>query len=178
MNAPENQIIRLTLLAKLDFLPGATALVREITNKLGLNDKDARRLELVVEEACVNVIEHAFEGEIGSYDIVVERRPGQIIAAVEDRGAVGRVEVGRLHDRIGVREQVGRNVEVTAVHLGPRRRQAMPEGERGVAAHLGPQLVELFERGGVVVLGGERLGVGQPLLDVVAEGDRERRRSR
>jgi serine/threonine-protein kinase RsbW len=86
MNTAESQIIRLTLLAKLDFLPGAMALVREVVNKLGLDDKDARRMELVVEEACVNVIEHAFEGETGSYDIVIERRPGQIIAAVEDRG--------------------------------------------------------------------------------------------
>jgi anti-sigma regulatory factor (Ser/Thr protein kinase) len=86
MITAENQIIRLTLLAKLDFLPGATALVREVLNKLGLEEKDARHLELVVEEACVNVIENAFEGETGTYDIAVIRRPGQIIVAVEDRG--------------------------------------------------------------------------------------------
>ena len=86
MNTTGNQIARLTVLAKLDYLPGAMALVREIAGKLGLNGRDANRLELVVEEACVNVIEHAFEGEIGSYDIVVERLPGQIAVAVEDRG--------------------------------------------------------------------------------------------
>jgi anti-sigma regulatory factor (Ser/Thr protein kinase) len=86
MSPAEVQIIRLTLPAKLDFLPGATAFVREVTSKLGLEDKDARRLELVVEEACVNVIENAFEGETGDYDIAVLRRPGQIIVAVEDRG--------------------------------------------------------------------------------------------
>ena len=86
MNAAENQIVRLTILAKLDYLPGAMALVRDVTGKLGLDDRDASQLELVVEEACVNVIEHAFEGEIGGYDIAVERRPGQIIVAVEDHG--------------------------------------------------------------------------------------------
>ncbi len=86
MSAIENQTIRLTLPARLDFLPGATALVSDYSHKLGLDEKDARRLELVVEEACVNVIEHAFEGEIGSYEITVERRPGQIVVGVEDRG--------------------------------------------------------------------------------------------
>jgi anti-sigma regulatory factor (Ser/Thr protein kinase) len=86
MTTSENQIIRLSLLAKLDLLPGATALVREVLGKLGLKEKDARRLELVVEEACVNVIENAFEGENGTYDISVIRRPGQIVIAVEDRG--------------------------------------------------------------------------------------------
>jgi anti-sigma regulatory factor (Ser/Thr protein kinase) len=86
MNTAEQQIVRLSILSKLDFLPGSMALIREITRKLGLEDKDARRLELVTEEACVNVIEHGFEGEVGSFDIVIERRPGQIIIAVEDRG--------------------------------------------------------------------------------------------
>jgi anti-sigma regulatory factor (Ser/Thr protein kinase) len=86
MSSAENQIIRLTLQAKLDFLPGAIGLVREITAKLGLPDLECRRMELVVEEACVNVIEHAFEGEEGNFDIIVVRRPGQIVIAVEDRG--------------------------------------------------------------------------------------------
>jgi anti-sigma regulatory factor (Ser/Thr protein kinase) len=86
MSAEKNPIVRLSLPAKLEFIPEATTLAREVTKKLGLEDKAAGRFELVVEEACVNVIEHAFEGEIGSYDIVIERRPGQIIVAVEDRG--------------------------------------------------------------------------------------------
>jgi serine/threonine-protein kinase RsbW len=86
MNTTESQPIRLSLPAELDFIPGAMALVREVTKKLGLEDVDSRHMELVVEEACLNVIEHAFEGEVGSYDIVIERRPGQIVIAVEDRG--------------------------------------------------------------------------------------------
>jgi anti-sigma regulatory factor (Ser/Thr protein kinase) len=86
MNTAENQITRVSLQAKLEFLPGATAFIREIIGKLGIGDKDARRMELVVEEACVNVIEHAFEDENGTYEIAVLRRPGQIIVAVEDRG--------------------------------------------------------------------------------------------
>ena len=82
----ENQIIRLTLLARLDLLPGAIAFVRDVVNKLGLGESESRRMELVVEEACVNVIEHAFEGATGSFDIEVTRRPGKIVVAIEDRG--------------------------------------------------------------------------------------------
>ncbi|MBN1191785.1 MAG: ATP-binding protein [Dehalococcoidales bacterium] len=86
MSNPDNQVIRLTLPARIDLLPGALSLIRDFSNKLGLEEKDAGRIELVVEEACVNVIEHAFEGEIGSYDITLERRPGQIVLGIEDRG--------------------------------------------------------------------------------------------
>ncbi|MBN1188215.1 MAG: ATP-binding protein [Dehalococcoidales bacterium] len=86
MNTPEKQIIRLTLLARLELLPGIINMVRETAGKLGLDDRDAYRLELVVEEACVNVIEHAFEDESGNFDITLLRRPGQIVVAVEDRG--------------------------------------------------------------------------------------------
>jgi anti-sigma regulatory factor (Ser/Thr protein kinase) len=86
MQTCEDRILRLSIQNKLEYLPEALALVRGITARLGLPEKEASRLELVVEEACVNVIEHAFEGQIGAYDIQVIRRPGQIAVAVEDRG--------------------------------------------------------------------------------------------
>jgi anti-sigma regulatory factor (Ser/Thr protein kinase) len=86
MNGTENQIARLSLQGRLEYLPEATALVRGLTAKLGLTDGDARRMELVVEEACVNVIKYAFEGETGSLDIIISRRPGQIVLAIEDQG--------------------------------------------------------------------------------------------
>ena len=83
----EQQVARITLSAKLEFLPAVTSFVREISSKLGLADKDIGRLELVVEEACMNVIEHAFDpGEHGSFDVVILRKPGQVVVAVEDQG--------------------------------------------------------------------------------------------
>jgi anti-sigma regulatory factor (Ser/Thr protein kinase) len=81
-----NPVFHLTLQAKVEYLPEATALVRGIVTKMGLGDQDARRMELVVEEACVNVIEHAFENSGGSFDISLFRRPGQIVIAVDDLG--------------------------------------------------------------------------------------------
>ncbi len=87
MNTTENQMVRLTLASRLDFLPGAMGLVRQIAGRLGLDEQDARRLELGVEEACVNAIRYAFEGdESGTLDVILSRRPGQIVIAVEDRG--------------------------------------------------------------------------------------------
>jgi anti-sigma regulatory factor (Ser/Thr protein kinase) len=86
MNTAEEQIIRITLQAQVKLLPGVMALIREIIGTLGLEEKESRELELVAEEACVNVIENAFEDETGTFDIAVIRRPSQVVIAVEDRG--------------------------------------------------------------------------------------------
>ncbi|MDD5311492.1 MAG: GNAT family N-acetyltransferase [Dehalococcoidia bacterium] len=83
----EQQIARITLAARLDYVPAVMSFVHDICLKLGLDDKEAGRFELVVEEACVNVLEHAFDpGEQGAFDILTLRRPGQVVMAVEDQG--------------------------------------------------------------------------------------------
>ncbi|MHB8084906.1 MAG: GNAT family N-acetyltransferase [Dehalococcoidia bacterium] len=83
----ELEVARIKLAAKTEFLPAAITFVRDLSAMLGLADADTMRLELVVEEACMNVIEHAFEpGEQGSFDIVISRKPGQVVVAVEDSG--------------------------------------------------------------------------------------------
>jgi len=83
----EQQMARITLVAKVEFLPAVASFVREISIKLGLAGNDIGQLELVVEEACMNVIEHAFDpDEQGSFDIVILRKPGQVVVAVEDQG--------------------------------------------------------------------------------------------
>jgi len=83
----EQQVARITLVAKVEFLPAVASFVREISVKLGLAGNDIEQLELVVEEACMNVIEHAFDPEErGSFDVVILRKPGQVVVAVEDQG--------------------------------------------------------------------------------------------
>lgn len=87
MQKEEQQIARIRIIAKVDFLPATISFVREVSTKLGLASNDAGRLELVVEEACMNVIEHAFDpDEQGSFDIIILRKPGQVAVAVEDQG--------------------------------------------------------------------------------------------
>lgn len=87
MTQGEQQVARITVVARLEFLPAVMSFVREMSLKIGLSTREGERLGLVVEEACLNVIEHAFDPEEpGAYDVVILRRPGQIIISVEDRG--------------------------------------------------------------------------------------------
>ena len=83
----EQQVARITLAAKVELLPAISSFIREISLKLGLADNDIEKMDLVVEEACMNVIEHAFDpGEQGYFDVIILRKPGQIVIAVEDQG--------------------------------------------------------------------------------------------
>jgi serine/threonine-protein kinase RsbW len=83
----KQQIARITIQAKTEFLPAVAGFIQEISMKLGLIRDDIDRLQLVIEEACINVIEHAFDPEEqGSFDVVILRKPGQVVVAVEDRG--------------------------------------------------------------------------------------------
>ena len=86
-NRNENQIARLKVLAKVEYLSDVIGFVGELSRTLGLDKKQAKHLELVTEETCLNVIEHAFDpDESGFYEVIVERQPGKILVAVEDQG--------------------------------------------------------------------------------------------
>src|ERR1700675_1637575 len=68
-------------------LPAALGFLREVAGQLGLGPPDVAGLARAVEEVCLNVIEHGFEpGQPASFDVVILRRPGQLVVAVEDRG--------------------------------------------------------------------------------------------
>jgi anti-sigma regulatory factor (Ser/Thr protein kinase)/GNAT superfamily N-acetyltransferase len=87
MEKAENLLARLTARTSRKFVPSYTCLVRELAGSLGFADEDASKLELVTEEACLNVIDHAFEGDENSFfSISLERRPGQLVIAIEDQG--------------------------------------------------------------------------------------------
>ena len=84
---PGTTLARLQLLAERSYLAVALDFVRSLLATRKLTPADIDRLALVTEEACLNVIEHAFDpGETGSFDLEVLSRPGQIVIAVEDRG--------------------------------------------------------------------------------------------
>src|ERR1700675_1360599 len=83
----EQQIARLTLLAEARYLPAALAVVREAAAAVGLAAADVTALDRAVEEVASNVIEHGFEpGQRATFDLVVLRRPGQLVVAIEDAG--------------------------------------------------------------------------------------------
>ncbi len=89
------------------------ALIREFVNNVGaqagLGDDDVSKLELAVDEACTNVIEHAHRGDI-SKDVVVRAEFRREDAA--DRG-------GGQRRRVRSRPPAGR-----------RRRPPRPRGRK------------------------------------------------
>ncbi len=83
----DQQVVRISVVADLKFLPDVLQFVHATAAKLGLSEEEAGRLELVAEEAIVNVIQHAFEpGDSATFDVIVLRRPGQVVTVIEDRG--------------------------------------------------------------------------------------------
>jgi anti-sigma regulatory factor (Ser/Thr protein kinase) len=83
----EKQIARLQIPAKTEFLPLVLDFARRIGEKFDLESAELSHLEIILEEACLNVIEHAFDShEDGCFDVLFLRRPGQLVLAVEDQG--------------------------------------------------------------------------------------------
>ncbi len=86
-SASERPIARIVLAAERDYLAAALAFLREVAARLGLGEADVASLARATEEVCLNVIEHGFEpGKPASFDLVLLRRPGQLVLAVEDQG--------------------------------------------------------------------------------------------
>ena len=87
MSDSTNIIARITARTNRVFVPSYTGLVRGIATSLGFSREEASRLELVTEEACLNVIEHAYENDAFSYfTITVETGSGQFLIGIEDKG--------------------------------------------------------------------------------------------
>lgn len=85
--AAERQIARIALAGERDYVGAALAFIRELAERVGLGVADIAGLERATEAVCLNVIENGFEpGQPASFDVIVLRRPGQLVVAVEDRG--------------------------------------------------------------------------------------------
>jgi serine/threonine-protein kinase RsbW len=83
----EQQIARITVAAERGYLGAVLAFLREAAGRFGLAAPDVIGLERAVEEVCLNTIEHGFEpSQAASLDVVLLRRPGQVVVAVEDQG--------------------------------------------------------------------------------------------
>lgn len=81
-------IFELTLLSKNELIPPAVLFVK---NALELCDiKDLRILnamELITEEACLNVISHAYEGRSNeTYKVILKKDGPKLILAIQDNG--------------------------------------------------------------------------------------------
>jgi anti-sigma regulatory factor (Ser/Thr protein kinase)/GNAT superfamily N-acetyltransferase len=83
----ETQLAKLSLIADKKYLPLAMDFIQDVAVVVGLEKSDAQKLELIVEEASLNVIEHAFdEDEKGNFEIIIMRKPGQLVISIRDKG--------------------------------------------------------------------------------------------
>lgn len=106
-NASVKEVARLTIAAERRYLSGVVELIHHVGLGLGLNQKRARELEQAADEAITNVIQHAFDQEgAGSYTVIISRRPGQVLVAIEDQGLPFDLESFRVGDRTGLGHQL------------------------------------------------------------------------
>ena len=90
---PEEQIACLTVAADAELLPPVADFVRQTARRLGLTGDAAAHLQEALEVVCRNVVENAFgPDDDGRYDVLVLRRPGQVVVTVEDLGLPGDYE--------------------------------------------------------------------------------------
>lgn len=87
MEQQENILASLRLSAKEKYIQSAVMLVKTVAQAEGFTDKQLLHLETITEEACLNVVQHAFDPEEeGSYELFILRPAGKIVIAIEDKG--------------------------------------------------------------------------------------------
>ena len=80
-------LFALTLPATRDSLPLAAAVVEPVIAQLGLGSREAIRVRLAVEEACLNVVDHAYgPGQAGDFVLRARVERSSLVLAVEDHG--------------------------------------------------------------------------------------------
>ncbi len=86
MEISKNKIL-LTLPNKLKYITLTQSLVREMATIMGYVKSEILKLELAVEEAAKNIIEHSFApGEETTFDIIIEPHIAGIIIQFKDKG--------------------------------------------------------------------------------------------
>jgi anti-sigma regulatory factor (Ser/Thr protein kinase) len=68
-------------------IPAVRSLVKEICLSEGMDEEGASQMELMTEEACLNVLDHALKGQShATFRVSLERHPSRLVLAVEDQG--------------------------------------------------------------------------------------------
>ncbi|BCY18268.1 hypothetical protein hrd7_21170 [Leptolinea sp. HRD-7] len=76
-----------TFRASFDCLSDVGTFIHKAANAAGLDDVSRYQVETAVDEACSNIIEHAYEGEdLGNIVIDCESQPGMLIIQLRDNG--------------------------------------------------------------------------------------------
>ncbi len=85
MSTLDKQLFKLSIVAEKKYLGPALNFVDDFLKILNVGSKEIKQLRLATEEACLNVIQHAFDpDEEGEFDLKILQRPNQIVIAIED----------------------------------------------------------------------------------------------
>jgi anti-sigma regulatory factor (Ser/Thr protein kinase) len=77
----------LTVDSRLERLSEIADFVAQATHNFGMDDKQTYDVQMAIDEACSNVIQHAYGGKPnGSIDIVIEKRNKDFIVTIRDYG--------------------------------------------------------------------------------------------
>jgi anti-anti-sigma factor len=60
--------------------------IAEVAANIGLTDKEAYYIQMAVDEAVTNIIEHAYSGGEGPIEVIAERRGDDLIVTLRDQG--------------------------------------------------------------------------------------------
>mgnify|MGYP001271703475 CR=1 FL=1 len=72
-----------------DSLQPIAALIRQAAQEIGFDDCETYKIETSVDEACSNIIEHAYGGEDrGQIELTYEIEPDRLIIILRDNGQV------------------------------------------------------------------------------------------
>lgn len=80
-------IARLTLLSDKNFIPQAQVFAVSYARYFNFSDSELQKIELIMEEAILSIIQNAFdEEEAGTIDVKIIYQPGKFIISIEDKG--------------------------------------------------------------------------------------------
>lgn len=81
------EVRRLTVRGRYDCIPTITTFVAEAASAAGLNEDESFHCRMAVDEACTNIIEHAYGGEDkGAIEVKCLIEPGVCSIQIVDRG--------------------------------------------------------------------------------------------
>ncbi len=82
-----SQQFSLTVDSRVEQLSAIADFVEEAAHNSGMKDDQIYDVQMAVDEACTNVIEHAYRGRPdGTIDILCERRGNEFIVVIQDFG--------------------------------------------------------------------------------------------
>lgn len=94
MPRPQGPSVTLSMPGRYAYLGAIRQAVLHTCSQAGLSDEKSAQLEMAVDEACSNIIEHGYGGEhgpVGQHDdiglrIQLIRAPGRVVVEIYDRG--------------------------------------------------------------------------------------------